>query len=135
MIYDLARFAQLQADLDDFGLPSFGDQQQPVTPAAQWAALLRDGPAVGIHALLWVDNYNNLSRWIQRPQLRDFGHRILFQMSAVDSSQLMDSTAASLLGGHRAILYEDASGEAERFRPYGLPSVEWLKRLRFTGSA
>ncbi len=134
VIYDLARFAQLQADLDDFGLPNFRDQEQPATPAAQWAALLRDGPAVGIHTLLWVDNYNNLSRWIQRPQLRDFGHRVLFQMSAVDSSQLMDSTAASLLGGHRAILYQDASGEAERFRPYGLPSVEWLERLHFAGS-
>ena len=72
----------------------------------------------------------------QRPQLRDFGYRVLFQMSAVDSSQLMDSTAASLLGGHRAILYQDASGEAERFRPYRCRrSMEGLQEIGMTRSS
>ncbi len=134
VIYDLARFSQLQSELDDFGLPSFGDRDQPASPAAELAVILRDGPSVGVHTLIWADNYNNLSRWFQRPQLRDFGYRVLFQMSAVDSSQLMDSTAASVLGGHRAILYQDASGEAERFRPYQLPTVEWMGELRETWS-
>ncbi len=130
LIYDLARFPQLQSDTDDFGLPSFGDRDQPVSAASRWGTILRDGPAVGVHTLTWVDNYNNLSRWLQRSQLRDFAYRVLFQMSAVDSSQLMDAIAASQLGGHRAILYQDTSGEAEKFRPYGVPDAPWLAWVR-----
>ena len=130
VIYDLARFQALQSETDDFGLPSFGQPDQVASPSSQWATVLRDGPAVGVHTLAWVDNYNNLSRWLQRAQLRDFAYRVLFQMSAVDSSQLMDSTAASQLGGHRAILYQDTSGESEKFRPYGVPDATWLVQVR-----
>jgi hypothetical protein len=50
-------------------------------------------------------------------------------MSANDSSNLMDSPAASRLGQHRAILYSEELGQQERFRPYGLPSKEWLEWL------
>ena len=51
-------------------------------------------------------------------------------MSATDSSNLMDSAAASRLGVHRGILYNDERGDHEKFRPYGVPSQEWLKRVR-----
>ena len=37
-----------------------------------------------------------------------------------------DSPAASRLGVHRAILYDEGQGRLEKFRPYGRPSTEWL---------
>ena len=46
----------------------------------------------------------------------------------------METPDASRLGVHRAIFYDEAQGRAEKFRPYGLPSGEWLswigRRLR-----
>ena len=135
MISDLARFPQLQSDFDDFGLPSFGDRDQPASPAAQLGTILRDGPAVGIHTLGRGSTTTTICPdGSSVPNCGTSVYRVLFQMSAVDSSQLMDSTAASLLGGHRAILYQDTSGEAERFRPYGLPPVEWLEQQRLDGA-
>jgi hypothetical protein len=54
--------------------------------------------------------------------------RVLFQMSATDSSTLMDSPAASKLGRARALFLTEETERAEKFRPYGLPSPEWLDR-------
>ena len=47
-------------------------------------------------------------------------------MNANDSSSLMDSPEASRLGVHRAIFYDEGQGLIEKFRPYGLPSDEYL---------
>ncbi len=69
-------------------------------------------------------------RWLDRQSLRDIEARVLFQMSATDSSNLMDSSAATQLGPHRAIVYSEDQGRAERFRPYGLPDDDLLLRLR-----
>ena len=67
-----------------------------------------------------------LNRAFDRPLLREFAMRVLFQMSATDSSTLMDSPAASKLGRHRALFLHEEQERAEKFRPYGLPSAEWL---------
>ena len=52
---------------------------------------------------------------------------MLFQMSAVDSSNLIDSAAAGQLGSYRAIVYNDDQAETEKFRPYAMPSDQWLE--------
>ena len=55
-------------------------------------------------------------------------------MSAADSSHLLDNPLASKLGRNRALFFHDEMAAPEKFRPYGLPSDEWLawvkKRLR-----
>jgi S-DNA-T family DNA segregation ATPase FtsK/SpoIIIE len=50
---------------------------------------------------------------------------VLFQMSANDSANLIDSPAAGNLGLHRALLYNEALGTVETFRPYAEPEGEW----------
>ena len=62
--------------------------------------------------------------------LREFEMRVIFQMSSADSSNLIDSPAASRLGVNRALLYSDERGTTEKFRPYGPPSDEWLQWVR-----
>jgi S-DNA-T family DNA segregation ATPase FtsK/SpoIIIE len=91
---------------------------------------LRDGPALGVHTLLWCDTYNNVSRWFDRQGLRDLELRVLFQMNATDSSNLIDSPAAGRLGVHRAILYNEGTAHLEKFRPYSLPSDDWLAWIK-----
>ena len=124
-IYNLARFRQLRKSDDDYGLGSFGDDDEK-SASQHLAHIISEGPAVGIHVLMWCDTYNNVTRWFERATMRDIAHRVLFQMSATDSSNLMDSAAASQLGTYRAIYYDDEQGEFERFRPYGAPTNEWF---------
>ncbi|HEY6563812.1 MAG TPA: hypothetical protein VIY86_04910, partial [Pirellulaceae bacterium] len=122
VIYNLARFRELRRTDDDYGLGSFSEGDGG-SPAQQLIQLLREGPHARMHLIIWCDTYNNLTRWFERSTLRDLAYRVLFQMSATDSSNLMDSAAASQLGAHRAILHDDERGESERFRPYGLPEL------------
>ena len=133
-IYNLSRFRELQKSEDDFGFGSFGEQTRS-SSAEQLATVLREGPARGIHTILWSDTHTNLMRWIDRQSLRDMEARVLFQMSSTDSSNLMDSSAAAQLGQHRAIFYSEDQGRAERFRPYGLPSDDFLLKIRSLESA
>ncbi len=128
VIYNLARFRDLRRSDDDYGLGSFSDDGD-ASPGQTLARILREGASFGIHCLIWCDTYNNVTRWFDRQSLRDIGYRVLFQMSAADSSNLMDSPAASQLGNHRAILYDDERGEYERFRPYGVPDDNVVQGL------
>ncbi|MBN1394579.1 MAG: AAA family ATPase [Pirellulales bacterium] len=130
-LYNLGRFRELRKD-DEFGFSS--SDEEPTAPSKQFAALLDDGPPLGIHTLVWCDTYANVSRILDRRVMQDFELRVLFQMNANDSSSLMDSPEAAKLGVYRAILYDEGQGLAEKFRPYGLPRAEYLawlkKRLR-----
>jgi len=125
-IYNFGRFRELRKE-DDYGYSS--DDGPAKTPAKQFAAILRDGPPLGIHTFVWCDTYANVTRLLDRKSMEDFEMRVLFQMNANDSSSLMDSPEAGKLGVHRAILYDDGQGVAEKFRPYGLPSAELLARF------
>jgi hypothetical protein len=128
LVYNLSRFRDLRKPADDFGLGSFGESatDKPADPGKQFADLLAGGPECGIHVLVWCDSYNNVERWLSRQSLRDLEYRVAFQMNASDSSNLLDSPAASKLGVHRALLYREETGTSEKFRPYGEPAAEWL---------
>jgi hypothetical protein len=128
ILYNLSRFRDLRRAEDDFGFSGLGEDKPP-SPAKQFGDILREGPPLGVHTLLWCDSYSNVMRWLDRQSLRDLEMRILFQMNASDSSNLIDSAAASRLGAHRAVLYNEDEGRLEKFRPYGLPSDDWLARV------
>ncbi len=127
LIYNLARFRDLRKS-DDYHF-SF-EEDRNAGPDQQLATILREGPRLGIHSLIWCDNYANLSRWLDRQTLHDLAWRVLFQMSVTDSANLMDSPDAGRIGIHRAVLYQEERGEFEKFRPYGHPSAEWIGWLR-----
>jgi len=80
-------------------------------------------------SVTWCDTLNNLNRAVDRQGLREFEMRVLFQMSAADSSNLIDSPVASKLGLHRALFYTEDQGRLEKFRPYGSPTDAWLDTL------
>jgi len=79
--------------------------------------------------LIWCDSYHNVGRFMERQTLRDLELRVLFQMNVTDSSNLVDSPAASQLGIHRALLYDEGEGFLEKFRPYGPPGDDWLEQI------
>ncbi len=125
IVYDLSRFRDLRKREDDYGFARY-DEQAPPDPGREFRRILREGPALGIHALLWADSYNSASRTLDRQALDDIDLRVLFRMNAGDSSSLIDSPAASQLGVWRAIFDDRGEGLSQKFRPYGPPSEAWL---------
>ena len=126
-LYGLQRLRDVRRE-EDFGFARRGEDKS--STAKLFANLLRDGPPVGVFTFAWCDNLNNLNRTLDRQMLREFEMRVLFQMSAADSSNLIDSPLAAKLGPHRALYYTEDQGRLEKFRPYGLPSAEWLRWLQ-----
>jgi hypothetical protein len=127
-IYGLQQYRVLRRREDAFGL-SLNDKAEPRADV-QFSELLREGPSVGIHVLAWADTLSTLERTVDRQTLREFDHRVLFQMSAADSSNLVDSPIANQLGLHRALLYSEEQGGLEKFRPYDALRDDWLAHIR-----
>ena len=128
LIYDLSRFRSLRRAEEDFGF-SFGGEDRPASPAQQLAQILREGPAWGIHCLIWCDSYHTFTRWLDRHALPEFEMRVLFAMNASDSSNLVDSTIGANLGMQRAVLYQESAGTWEKFRPYAPPGKDFFHWL------
>jgi len=126
LVHGLQRFRMLRRAEDDFGFAA-SEEEAPARPDRQFAELLREGPAVGLHTLVWCDSLASLERTIDRATLREFDHRVLFQVSADDSANLIDTPEANQLGLYRAILYSEEQGMLEKFRPYALPDEAWLE--------
>ncbi len=125
VIRDLARFRELRKADGDFGF-SFGGGDKKAGPAQDFNTVLRDGPTVGIHTIVWCDSLTNLMRTFERSTLKEFELRVLFQMSQSDSSQLIDSPLAGKLGPQRALFIHEETSTFEKFRPYSFPTTEWL---------
>jgi hypothetical protein len=125
LVFGIHRFRELRKGDDDFSFGRRGEREP--SPAERFNTLLRDGPPAGIHIIVWCDSLTGLNRTFERPQLREFAMRVLFQMSAADSSTLMDTPAASRLKRHQALFLLEDQERPEKFRPYGLPPSEWLE--------
>jgi hypothetical protein len=130
MIYGLQRFRPLRKSEDSFGGFGSGDEEKKPEPDKQFADLLREGPPLGMHTITWCDTPASLERTLDRAAMREFDNRVLFQMSANDSSNLIDSPAGNKLGMFRALAYSEEQGVFEKFRPYGLADRAWLEFLR-----
>jgi len=130
LIYALQRYRQLRKSEDSFSFGGGGDEEKPPAPDKQFADILREGPAVGVHVIAWADTPASVERTLDRANMREFDHRILFQMSAADSSNLIDSPMANKLGMHRALAYSEEQGIMEKFRPYALPDAAWLEHVK-----
>ena len=128
LVNGLHRFRELRKPDDDFSFGRKGEKQ--ATPGEHFLNILRDGPGVGVHTVVWCDSVTNLTRALDRTTLREFTMRVLFQMNPNDSSQLIDSPVAARLGRNRALFTEDGMERPEKFRPYGLPG---LGRLQVIG--
>ena len=128
LIQGLQNFKKLRAE-DEYSYGG-GDTGGVPNPAAVLLNLITEGPARGIHVLVSVDTYNNVTRCLGRKALSEFEMRVLFQMSASDSASLVDSPDAGNLGFHRALLYLDREGVSETFRPYAQPGNDWVAEVQ-----
>ncbi len=127
VIFGLQRYRMLRRSEDAFSFSR--EEQTGAQPNVQFAELLREGPAVGVHTLAWANTLSTLERTLDRQTIHEFDHRVLFQMSAADSSNLIDSPIANQLGLHRALLHSEEQGGIERFLPYAAIRDDWLAEV------
>ena len=125
-VHGLHRVRDIKKADDDFG---FGKRDRVAGPGELFARIVRDGPAVGVHVVAWCDTLHNLHRAVDRDTVREFPARVLFQMSASDSSHLVDSPLASRLGPSRALFFEQGAERPEKFRPFAVPPLAWLREV------
>ncbi len=123
-IHDIQRFRKLrQGDELDFS----SSEEKKRTPDKCFANVLGEGPALRVHTIVWCDSLSNLQRMLTRKLTKEFDIRVLFQMSATDSSELIDSPQAGKLGLYRGLLFVEEAGTVEKFRPYAMPDAETVR--------
>ena len=132
VLHHAGRFRDLRRTDDDFSFSV--DKDKPPSPDKQLATILREGPGLGVHVIVWCDGWNAATRLFDRATLREFALRVAMPMSAADSSNFIDTPLAANLNQHRALLYNDETGQAEKFRPYGLPDEAWRNGLLMDAS-
>lgn len=118
LIAGLHRLRDLRKS-DDYGFSL--DDDGGSSPDRDLANTLLEGPTLGVWTMVWCDTLTNLERTFERGTIREFGLRVLMQMSASDSTMLMDSSAASNLGANRALFTDDVEGTEVKFRPVQAP--------------
>ena len=91
--------------------------------------IVQEGPEVGVHAVMWSKGLSSLSHQVGRGTVRAFALRVAMQMTAEDSSMLIDSNYAATLHPNQALLYDEEAGRLTKFRPYVLPGVELIASL------
>jgi len=140
MILGLQRAQDLKSSESDFMPLSYSTDPEapplPPKPSELFAKILCEGPEVGVHTLLWCDTFASFERAVQRRGVDEFGLRVAMQMSENDSQNWINSSAANKLGSNRALFSdEERSGTLEKFKPYGIPTVEWLNQIHARLSA
>jgi S-DNA-T family DNA segregation ATPase FtsK/SpoIIIE len=120
IIFGLQRIRELRGE----------DAYTPSELGQQFTSILRAGNEVGVHMVVWGDSYASIERLLPRGAVEEFGLRVGLQMGAGDSTGFLNSDDASELGPYRALFADDdRPGAPKKFRPYGLPAADWLRRV------
>lgn len=94
----------------------------------QLSRLLRQGPAVGIHTLVWSDQISSLGAVVGGGAISDTlsqcGHRIGMQMTQNESNAFLGTPLAGRLGSERAYYRDERrpADQLDKFKPYALLS-------------
>jgi S-DNA-T family DNA segregation ATPase FtsK/SpoIIIE len=102
-------------------------------PLSILGRILADGPAVGVHTMVWTDRLASLMTQVSRNALRGFALRVVMTMPAEESALLIDSAHAETLGDNQALLYDERAARLTKFRPYVMPPIEFIESLPGVG--
>ena len=114
---------------DEFELGSAARSREP-EPVDRLMYILREGPEVGVHVVIWSDSMDALRAVVDRRSMGYLGIRVATTLTERASQELIDGPAAARIGPSRAVLADDEHvGRIERFRPYGPASAELLREI------
>jgi hypothetical protein len=90
------------------------------------ATVLRYGPDTGVHGLVWSDGIAGLTQVLGDRSIEGFSQQVLLSGDAGHQPPTEAGTAPLVHG--EAIFGDGDDGRNLRFRPYTLPTPEWLDR-------
>jgi thiol-disulfide isomerase/thioredoxin len=124
ILFGLHRMADLRQDEGS----SWSQPDGQADLRQTFAKILREGPEVGVHTLIWADSQSSVARVLDRRMLGDCARRVVGPMSEQDSLALIDEPKAGRLDKpHRLIRFdEDRPGDLEVFRPYVSSAPDWF---------
>jgi S-DNA-T family DNA segregation ATPase FtsK/SpoIIIE len=111
-----------------FGLDGTAGAAQD-DPRAALKAILRDGPEVGVHTLIWSDSYASLEKVLDGASFAQLGIRVAGPLPRNESHRMFDDdTASDIDKPHRMMKSdEERVGVLELFRPYAVPPASFLQ--------
>ncbi|MFZ5478773.1 MAG: FtsK/SpoIIIE domain-containing protein [Myxococcota bacterium] len=98
----------------------------PVT--TQLAALVTDGPDVGLHAILWADTMSAVTRVLAPQEVAELGGRLA--LTGGDALRVLGNAApahVSLRRGSALLATDEDHERVEKIRCYGKQSLRWLR--------
>jgi hypothetical protein len=140
----LSGFAETVAErisLDDYraptrvvvinGLKGLRDPDGPLSEDGRsfsdlFEAIVRDGPEVGVHAIVLADSLATVERRLGLHVLKDLGLIVAGAMSRDDSDRLIDSEAAGDLRDNQAVFHDDSENLTVKIRTYDPATVAWV---------
>ena len=97
--------------------------------ASRLATIVRDGPEVGVHTLIWCETLATLSRRLGSGVTRECSWRLAGRMSADDSHSLIGVDTASGLREQQIIIANEDIGRLQRCTSLSQPSAGWVRDL------
>jgi hypothetical protein len=96
--------------------------------AEHFSSILRKGPRLGIHTLIWSDKCSSLQTIFGNDALDNFDYRVALPMSSrEDVAKVLERTDAGIPGQRQAFFFSRGKDGFEKFQPYTIPSQEWLQ--------
>jgi hypothetical protein len=91
----------------------------------QLEEIVREGPLVGIHTLVWAMHHTTLDQRLTRDVASAFGLRVVGKTDESTSEAIIESTVAASLPPWQVLLYDEFRSRLVRFRPYTMPKATW----------
>jgi DNA segregation ATPase FtsK/SpoIIIE, S-DNA-T family len=96
---------------------------------ARLARLLRHGPEVGVHTVVWCESAPAFLQRLPQDARRDIGVRVVTSMDGAHGKVLVESEEAATLRPNHALLYDESRGRLTTIRPYQRPPAGWSPPL------
>jgi hypothetical protein len=91
--------------------------------------ILRDGPEVGVHTVIWFETLSGISRRLPSSGVREISWRLAGKMSADDSSSFIGVDGASSLRDQQLIAANEDRGLLQCCTTIAEPSAGWVREL------
>lgn len=91
--------------------------------------ILRDGPEVGIHTVMWFETVGGIQRRLRHDAVRECSWRVGGRMSAEDSQSLLGSEGASSLRPQQLLTANEDLGVLRRSTGFTDPGRDWMEQM------
>ncbi len=108
-------------------LSGISDIQNSLSTNSMMKTIIEEGSQVGIHTVIWQDNYRALATE-NNDMISYFHMRVALEMPTEDLNAFVLENNANVVSESNAIYYNKVD-DNQRIRVYQTPSTEWVREL------